>query len=221
MLHIGVSTYTAIKKATSSPNKPRDTGGHKQNIYSVQSQASANLLTHSVDLSRPLDTTTATRPPSHAAPMPTPPPAEGCTSSRSHIHWHVLTTCPQFPPLNLTTPIKGLTITVSCYVIRRVGLPSWVSLCSPQSTPDNHRGTRQNTYGKHLAPGQVSTSPAMPSMTSWPRGTTTASPPSHTAPVTTNNHGHTDRGLGDNNCEFLRYASCSFLKLDIPTQPSR
>ena len=82
-------SHTAVKKVTSTPDKLRDTGGHKQNIYSkdpAQVQVSASPPIHSVDPTRPPDTTTVTRPPSHTAPVPTPPPAEGCTSSRSHIH---------------------------------------------------------------------------------------------------------------------------------------
>ena len=75
--------YTALKKDKSTPDEVRDTGGHKQYIYGkhpAQGQLSASPTTDSVDPFRPLDTTTATSTPSHGAPVPTPSPANGCTS---------------------------------------------------------------------------------------------------------------------------------------------
>lgn len=83
---------TAVKRDTSTPDNLGDPGGGTYDKDIVQGRSSASPTTPSVVPFRP---TTAIGL-SVTSPVPTPPPADGCTSSQGHTHRFILTTSPSY-----------------------------------------------------------------------------------------------------------------------------
>ena len=139
--------YTAVKRVASTPKMLGDAGGSKQNTYGK-------------------DTTTATSPPSHTASVPTPPPADGCTSSRGLLHQFILTTSPQLlilrPPIHLIK--EPAATTVSCLimlVVPEVDFP-YTAAKRDTSIPNKPGADRTDRNKGPAAPiwGRASPSPA-------------------------------------------------------------